>query len=102
MLQVNTEKDNNTLTVTLEGHLNADTAPGLEERINEELEGVTELCFDLKELVYISSAGLRVLLASQKKMNKQGSMVIKNVTKEVWDIMTITGFSDIFAFEQEE
>ena len=86
---------NQTLTVAPEGRLDTITAPQLESEIRSSLEGMTELVFDLEKLVYISSAGLRVLLSAQKTMNKQGTMVLTNVRPEIMEILEITGFADI-------
>ena len=85
----------NQLTVALEGRLDTVTAPQLEAALSNALDGVTELTLDFAKLEYISSAGLRVLLTTQKVMNKQGSMVIKNVNEVIMDIFQITGFADI-------
>ena len=87
------------LTIALEGRLDTSTAPELETELNASLPGVTELIFDFAELVYISSAGLRLVLSAQKTMNKQGSMVIKNVNDTIMEVFEITGFSDILTFE---
>ena len=86
---------NQTLTIAPEGRLDTMTAPQLESELRSSLEGMTELVFDLEKLVYISSAGLRVLLSAQKTMNKQGTMVLKNVRPEIMEILEITGFADI-------
>ena len=86
---------NQTLTIAPEGRLDTLTAPQLESEIRSSLEGMTELVFDLNKLVYISSAGLRVLLSAQKSMNKQGTMVLENVRPEIMEILEITGFADI-------
>ena len=83
------------LEIILEGRLDTITAPTLEEELKQSLDGITELVFDFGKLEYISSAGLRVLLAAQKIMNKQGSMIIKNVN----DVFEVTGFSDILTIE---
>ena len=83
--------------VTLNGRLDTSTAPEMEKKLSS-LEGVTALELDLSGLEYISSAGLRVLLAIQKVMNKQGSMVLHNVNESVREVFDITGFSDIFTF----
>ena len=96
MLNINSTKDGASLTISLDGRLDTTTAPQLEEKVNSEIAGVSLLTFDLKGLEYISSAGLRVLLAAQKIMNKQGSMVVKNASEEVQEIFEVTGFSDIF------
>ena len=76
------------------------TAPSLEEEIKSSIDGIKELVFDLKDLVYVSSAGLRVLLSAQKTMNKQGTMTIKNANEEVMEIFEVTGFIDILNIEE--
>ena len=86
---------NQTLTIAPEGRLDTITAPQLESELRSSIEGMTELVFDLEKLVYISSAGLRVLLSAQKTMNKQGTMVLTNVRPEIMEILEITGFADI-------
>lgn len=87
------------LEIILEGRLDTITAPTLEEELKQSLDGITELVFDFGKLEYISSAGLRVLLAAQKIMNKQGSMIIKNVNDVINDVFEVTGFSDILTIE---
>ena len=67
-------REKSTLILALQGRLDTNTAPLLEQTLAEELDGVTELVLDFEEIDYISSAGLRVLLAAQKRMKKQGSM----------------------------
>ncbi len=100
MLSINKETNGNNLTITLAGRLDTTTAPELEGVIKESLDGVTAFSMDCRELEYISSAGLRVLLSAQKIMNKkQGSMVIRNVSEEVMEIFEVTGFSDILTIE---
>ena len=88
-------KNGSALTLALAGRLETTTAPALDQAIKEELNGVTELTFDFAGLEYISSAGLRVLLAAQKVMNKQGTMQIVNANEIVKEIFDITGFTDI-------
>lgn len=83
------------LDIALTGRLDTTTAPALEAEVNTALAGVTELNFDFAQLVYVSSAGLRVLLAAQKVMNKQGKMTVRNVSAEIMEVFEITGFSDI-------
>ena len=92
-------KNDNFLTLKLEGRLDTTTAPQLESELSENLNGVTELTIDFAELSYISSAGLRVLLAAQKRMNKQGSMKLINVNEIVMEVFEITGFVDILTIE---
>ena len=88
----------NALTLALAGRLDTTTAPQLEEAVSA-LDGVTDLTFDFANLEYVSSAGLRVLLAAQKTMNKQGKMVIKNVCDDIMEVFEITGFADILTVE---
>lgn len=83
------------LEILLEGRLDTTTAPMLEEELTQALDGITELTFNFEKLEYISSAGLRILLATQKKMSKQGSMVVKNVNEVIAEVFEVTGFSDI-------
>ena len=88
-----------TLMVALEGRLDTTTAPKLEEKLRGSVDGVSRLVFDLAKLEYISSAGLRVLLAMQKLMNQQGEMVLQNVNEAVTETLEVTGFSDILSIE---
>ena len=92
MLNINKETDGNNLTIALSGRLDTTTAPDLESKLKESLDGVIALSIDCKELEYISSAGLRVLLFAHKVMNKQGGMVIRNISKDIKEIFDITGF----------
>lgn len=82
------------MVIALEGRLDTTTSPQLEQSLGN-LEGITSLVLDFEKLVYISSAGLRVLLASQKAMNGKGEMVVKNVCPDIMEVFEITGFSDI-------
>ena len=85
--------------VELVGRLDTTTAPSLEKMLNEDIEENKNLIFDFKGLEYISSAGLRVLLATQKRMQKIGSMKVINVCEEVMEVFEITGFADILTIE---
>ena len=87
------------LTIALEGRLDTTTAPELETVLNDALAGVEELTFDFEKLDYISSAGLRVLLAAQKTMNRQGSMKVIHANEMILEIFEVTGFSDILTVE---
>ncbi len=98
-MTINKTKDGSTLTVALEGRLDTTTAPQLEGELRTAVDGVAELVFDMKKLEYISSAGLRVLLAAQKVMNKQGSMVVRNANSDLMDIFEVTGFVDLLTIE---
>ena len=98
-MTINKERNNETLTLVIEGRLDTVTAPELEKVVNEETADIKELVLDMNALEYISSAGLRVLLAAQKKMNKQGSMKLKDVCDAVMEVFEMTGFADILVIE---
>ncbi len=83
----------------LEGRLDTSTAPELEKALRDSLDGVTKLVLDFEKLEYISSAGLRVLLAAQKIMAKQGAMKITHVNELVNEVFEVTGFSDMLTIE---
>ena len=87
------------LALTIIGRLDTSTAPQLEVEIKESIAGIEKLVLDFASLEYLSSAGLRVLLAAQKIMNKQGEMVIKNVNETINEIFEVTGFIDILTIE---
>ena len=99
MLNINKDADGTKLAIALQGRLDTTTAPDLEKEVRESVEGIEKLTFDFAALEYISSAGLRVLLAAQKIMYKQGEMVVKNASDEVKEIFDVTGFSDILTIE---
>ena len=87
--------ENGTLRIALEGRLDTNTAPQLEAELKTSLSGITELELDFSGLEYISSAGLRVLLAAQKTMGRQGKMTIRNVNETIMEVFEITGFVEI-------
>ena len=97
-MTVSKEQDGTNLTVFVEGKLDAVTSPDLEKELGD-LSGVENLVFDLKDLIYTSSAGLRVLLNAQKIMDDQGDMVIRNANEDVRDIFKETGFDKILEIE---
>ncbi|MBQ0058362.1 MAG: STAS domain-containing protein [Lachnospiraceae bacterium] len=92
-------KDGSSLYIALDGRLDTTTAPDLEGFLKKSLDGITDLTLDFENLTYISSAGLRVLLSTQKAMNKAGNMVVKNVNDDITEIFEITGFTDILTIE---
>ena len=98
-MNITKTKEENKLTVALEGRLDTVTAPQLEGELRTAVDGISELIFDLGALDYVSSAGLRVLLSAQKVMNRQGSMTIRNVKPEIMEIFDVTGFTDILNIE---
>ena len=85
--------------IEVSGRLDTITAPELEKAIAEDIDGTKNLVLDIKGVEYISSAGLRVLLAAQKKMQKIGSMKLTNVCEEVMEVFEMTGFADILVIE---
>lgn len=97
-MEIIKELNGNDLNVKLQGRLDTTTAPDLEKDLGD-LAGVSNLTFDFSQLEYVSSAGLRVLLSTQKIMNKQGKMAIKNVNDSIMEVFEITGFVDILTIE---
>lgn len=98
-MTIQKESNGSTLILALEGRLDTTTSPQLEKEVSESLENISELIFDLEKLEYISSAGLRVLLASHKAMAGKGKMLLKNVGPNIQEVLDITGFSDILTIE---
>ena len=99
MLNIEKKENAPELTIALAGRLDTATAPELEKELKASLDGVTALTIDMAELEYISSAGLRVLLSTQKIMNKQGEMKVTHVGETIMEIFEVTGFSDILTIE---
>ena len=85
--------------IEIVGRLDTTTAPALEKAINGDIGDAKNLVLDLKDMQYISSAGLRVLLGAQKKMQKIGSMKVVNVCEAVMEVFEMTGFADILVIE---
>ncbi len=101
-MNIITEKKDSKLDIRLEGRLDTTTAPELDKEIMANLDGVKDLTLDFSDLMYISSAGLRVILSCQKKMNAAaGRMVIKNANELVMEIFETTGLTDILTIENE-
>ncbi len=98
-MEIQVEQNDEVMTIHLSGRLDTLTAPKLDVEIEDLPQNVTSLVLDLKDLNYISSAGLRVLLTAQKKMNKIGSMKVLNVCPEVMEVFKMTGFEDILVIE---
>ena len=95
-------KDGENLTLQLGGRLDTTTAPDLEKVVNSDLDDVKNLVLDMKELKYVSSAGLRVLLTLQKKMIKQGSLKLLNVCDEIKEVLDITGFTSFLKLNNKK
>ena len=87
------------IILQIAGRLDTTTAPALDKAIVENINGIKSLIFDFKGLEYISSAGLRVLLSAQKKMQQMGKMKVSNVCEAVMEVFEITGFADILVIE---
>ena len=87
------------LTLIVSGRLDTQTAPDLENVLDASLPGLKELIFDMTNLEYVSSAGLRVILKAQKAMNAQGSMKLIGVNDNIMEVFDITGFLDILTIE---
>ena len=98
-MTINIKKNVNETTIEVAGRLDTITAPVLEKTVNENISGIQSLVLDLKGLEYISSAGLRVLLGEQKKMQKVGSMKLTGVCENVMEVFEMTGFADILTIE---
>lgn len=98
---MNIEKivDGKKLTIVLTGRMDTTTAPELDAELKQSVSSIEELVLDFAGLEYLSSAGLRVLLAAQKVMNRQGSMVVKNVNETIMEIFEVTGFVDVLTIE---
>ena len=98
-MNINIERENGKALMKIEGRLDTTTAPELEKTINDEGNELKSLVLDFNGVDYISSAGLRVLLTAQKKMNAQGHMELINVSEAVMDIFEMTGFADILVIK---
>ena len=99
-MTIEIKKNTNETTIEIVGRLDTITAPALEKTINENIISIQNLVFDLTGLEYISSAGLRVLLGAQKKMQRIGTMKLTNVCEDVLEIFEMTGFADILIIEK--
>lgn len=99
MLKIEKKMEDGACTIALEGRLDTVTSPDFEKEVEEIKEDLKDLVLDLEKLEYISSSGLRVLLAAQKLMNKQGAMKVVNVGGPIMEIFEVTGFSDILTIE---
>ena len=86
-------------TIVVTGRLDTATAPELEKVVDEIVVGLKELIFDMTNLEYVSSAGLRVILKAQKIMNAQGTMKLTGVNDNIMEVFDITGFLDILTIE---
>ena len=98
-MTIEIKKNENETIIEIVGRLDTITAPALDKTINEDIADTKNLVLDVKGMEYISSAGLRVLLSAQKKMQKIGSMKVTGVCEEVMEVFEMTGFADILVIE---
>ena len=98
-MKFNMNQEDTKLTVSVEGELDVRTSPELEKALMPALEGKDDVVIDLKEVSYLSSAGLRLLLAAAKAMDGKGKLVVKNVSQDVMEIIEITGFDALLTIE---
>ena len=98
-MTIEIKKNADETVIQIVGRLDTVTAPALDKAINEDIGDTQNLVLNFQGVEYISSAGLRVLLSAQKKMQKIGSMKVKNVCEEVMDVLEMTGFADILVIE---
>ena len=98
-MKIEMKRNAQEMIIVVEGRLDTITAPTLDNTINENIQDIETLILDFNGLEYISSAGLRVLLSTQKKMQKRGAMKVINVGAEIMDVFEMTGFADILTIE---
>jgi anti-sigma B factor antagonist len=98
-MEINVTKNGTEVIITPVGRLDTVTAPELQAFVDHTIDGATAMIFDLIQLKYLSSAGLRVLMGAQKVMNKQGDMRLRNVNEDILDIFDMTGLTDVFEIE---
>lgn len=98
-MKIDKVRSGNRLDIALNGRLDALSAPKFEEEAASSLDGITELVIDIKEVEYLSSAGLRALLYLHQLMSEKGSLIIRNVTPIVNEIFELTGFNEIITIE---
>ena len=99
-MTINTQREDTTLTMEIEGRIDTQTAPDLQEAVDASLEGVVLLVLDFTKVIYISSAGLRVIAAAQNQMDeKGGEMIIRGANKNIRDLFKVTGFDTFLTLE---
>lgn len=98
-MEINKKQTGSSLILEIVGRLDTTTAPKLEAEMKRSLDGIDRLELDFLNLEYISSAGLRVILAAQKVMKRQGTMIIRNVNDVIMEVFEVTGFVDILTIE---
>ncbi len=99
-MEIKKEQNGTSLTMFLSGRLDTVAAADFEKELQSSLEGVSTLVLDCSELTYVASSGLRALLMAQKRMNKQGSMVMRHVQDAVMEVLSMTSFDDLLQIEK--
>lgn len=99
-MEITREAIDDTLTLRLSGRLDTLAAETFDKVIDQELTGVRELILDCSDLEYVASSGLRTFLKAQKRMNRQGSMVLRHVNEMVKEVLVMTGFNDLLTIEK--
>ena len=98
-MNISITKNGTELNVAVEGRLDTLTSPELEEKLEDELDGMEKVVFDFGKLEYISSAGLRVLVGAAQEIDDEEGVIIRNITDPVRDVFDVTGFTDAFVIE---
>ena len=98
-MQITWDKENGKLIAAITGKVDSITAPELESTLRANLDGVTEVVLDLKDMTHISSAGLRAVLKVKKALRRKGKITVRNVNDEVQDIFQMTGFTKVVTVE---
>ena len=99
-MTINMQREGTTLTMELDGRIDTQTAPSLQEAVDASLEGVSLLVLDFMKVIYVSSAGLRVIAAAQYQMDeKGGEMIICGANKNIRSLFKVTGFDTFLTLE---
>ena len=98
-MDINKTREGSQLTVTLAGELNTVTAPDLEEALADEVGVNDTVVFDMTDLTYMTSAGLRVLAACNEKVGEGGEVILRGVCDEIREVLEVTGFDTMFTVE---
>ncbi|MGX8679878.1 MAG: STAS domain-containing protein [bacterium] len=99
-MEIIKQSNGDTLDITLKGRLDTVTSPQLEEELTDLIPQYNNVNFDFKDLDYISSAGLRVLISTHKKIRARGKLVVKNVSSIVYEIFEVTGLTEVIDVKQ--
>ena len=98
-MEIGKKLEGTRLIVTLSGELNTVTAPELEASLSEDLQTIDEIVFDMEDLSYITSSGLRVLLVCQQELEERGGVTIRSASPVIREVIEVTGFDSILTLE---